>query len=178
MTAKHLANHFVSPPDLPSSREYAKRNESTSTNAISEVARLSSSQENSQRHESTSANAAAEVAGLPSSQEKSKRRESTSANAVPEVAGLPSSQENSKRQTNSANAVAEVAALTAPPEPSFGLIRLEKVEGGARAWISAVAALCIILGVWAGVELLSHAAGEGKRGWERGFWVGAAGDRF
>jgi len=154
MTAKHLANHFVSPPDLPSSREYAKRNESTSTNAISEVARLSSSQENSQR------------------------RESTSANAVPEVAGLPSSQENSKRQTNSANAVAEVAALTAPPEPSFGLIRLEKVEGGARAWISAVAALCIILGVWAGVELLSHAAGEGKRGWERGFWVGAAGDRF
>ncbi|GMH60624.1 hypothetical protein TrRE_jg1031, partial [Triparma retinervis] len=68
--------------DLPSSREYAKRNESTSANAISEVARLSSSQENSQRHESTSANAAAEVAGLPSSQEKFKRRESTSANAV------------------------------------------------------------------------------------------------
>ncbi|GMH56515.1 hypothetical protein TrRE_jg7997 [Triparma retinervis] len=154
MTTKHLANHFVSPPDLPSSREYAKRNGSTSTNAISEVARLSSSQENS------------------------KRRESTSVNAAPKVEDLPSSQENSKRQTNSANTVAEVAALTTPPEPSFGLIRLEKVEGGARAWISALAALCIILGVWAGVELLSHAAGEGKRGWEREFWVGAAGDRF
>ncbi|GMH63098.1 hypothetical protein TrRE_jg6621 [Triparma retinervis] len=141
MTAKHLANHFVFPPDLPSSREYAKRNESTSTNTISEVARLSSSQENSQRRESTSANAAANIAGLPYSQENSQRRKSSSANTV-----------------------AEVAALTAPPEPSFGLIRLEKVEGGARAWISALAALCIILGVWAAVEVLSHAAGEGKRG--------------
>ena len=169
------------PPDLPSSREYAKRNESTSTNAISEVARLSSSQENSQRRESTSANAVPEVAGLPSSQENSKRRESTSANAAAEVAGLPSSQENSqRRESTSANAVTEVIALAATPslEHSFGLIRLEKVEVGARAWISAVAALCIILGVWAGVELLSHAAGEGKRGWERGFWVGTAGDRF
>ena len=166
------------PPDLPCSREYTKRNETTSANAISEVARLPSSQENSKRRESTSDGAAAKVEGLPSSQENSQRRESTSANATAKVAGLPSSQETSQRQTNSANAVAEVVALTAPPEPSFGLIRLEKVEVGARAWISAVAALCIILGVWAGVELLSHAAGEGKRGWERGFWVGAAGDRF
>ncbi|GMH60632.1 hypothetical protein TrRE_jg1793, partial [Triparma retinervis] len=137
--------------DLPCSREYTKRNESTSANAISEVARLPSSQENSKRRESTSdgaaakveglpssqenskrresnsANAVTEVAGLPSSQENSQRRESTSANATAKVAGLPSSQENSKRQMNSANVVAEVAAFTAPPEPSFGLIRLEKV---------------------------------------------------